>query len=125
MYWCSCKGPTDMRLAAFLFVFGVPLFALADNSPVAADAAAGKSVYSQTCIACHGANGKGAIPGVRDLTDADGPLAKSDEELIRNISDGFQSPGTAMAMPAKGGNPTLTEEDVKAVLDYMRAEFGS
>lgn len=125
MCWCSCRGAIDMRLVAFLFIAGAPLLSIADDSPVAADVTTGKAVYSQTCIACHGSNGKGAIPGVRDLTDADGPLAKSDEELIGSITDGFQSPGAAMAMPPKGGNPTLTADDINAVLSYLRAEFGS
>ncbi|NNF92431.1 MAG: c-type cytochrome [Boseongicola sp.] len=95
--------------------------AIADAS---ADVAAGKAVYSQTCVACHGADGTGAIPGVTDLTKTDGALAKSDEELIGSITDGFQSPGAALAMPAKGGNPALTESDIKTVLAYLRATFG-
>ena len=125
MSWRSCRGAIDMRLVAFLFVTGAPVLSIADDSPVAADVATGKAVYSQTCIACHGSNGKGAIPGVRDLTDPDGSLAKSDEELIGSITDGFQSPGAAMTMPPKGGNPTLTANDISAVLSYLRAEFGS
>jgi len=28
-----------------------------------------------------------------------------------------------MAMPPKGGNPALTDADLKAVLKYMRNEF--
>lgn len=99
------------------------IVAMADET--SADTSAGKAVYSQTCIACHGANGKGALPGVRDFTAADGPLSKTDEELIKNITEGFQSAGAALAMPAKGGNPSLSEADVKAVLAYLRAEFGT
>ena len=30
-----------------------------------------------------------------------------------------------MGMPTKGGNPGLTEKDVKAVLAHIRGEFGS
>ncbi len=103
----------------------MPVLGFSDGVPEAADAAAGKTVYSQTCIACHGANGKGAIPGVADFTAKDGSLTKSDGELLKNISEGFQSPGSFMAMPAKGGNPALTEEDIWAVLAYLRAEFGT
>ena len=114
-----------MRFITLLLVIFAPVLVSAEGDSVAADAAAGKAVYSQTCIACHGANGKGMIPGVRDLTAADGALAKSDEELIRNITDGFQSPGSFMAMPPKGGNPALSEEDVRAVLAYLRAAFGT
>lgn len=97
--------------------------ALADNRHVDADA--GQAVYSQTCIACHGANGEGTIPGVPDFTAADGPLAKSDEELVKSITEGFQRPGSPLSMPPKGGNPALTEEDVQAVLAYLRATFGT
>jgi mono/diheme cytochrome c family protein len=102
----------------------IPVLALSDGMPVSADAAAGKAVYSQTCIACHGANGKGTIPGVTDFTAKDSPMRKSDAELVKNISEGFQSKGSFMAMPARGGNPALTEADVRAVLAYLRAEFG-
>jgi len=105
------------------------MLALAEDPPVSADggadAAAGEDVYSQTCVACHGVNGKGAIPGVADLTDENGSLGKSDAELIMNITEGFQNPGSFMAMPPKGGNPGLTEADIKAVLAYLRTTFGS
>jgi mono/diheme cytochrome c family protein len=90
----------------------------------AADEAAGEQVYGTTCIACHGADGKGVFPGTPDFTDPDGALAKSDEALLSNVINGFQSPGSAMAMPAKGGNPSLTEADVAAVIAYLRSEFG-
>ena len=114
-----------MRFVTLLLVIFTPVLVSAEGDSAAADVATGKVVYSQTCIACHGAGGKGMIPGVRDLTASDGALAKSDEELVKNISDGFQTPGSAMAMPPKGGNPTLTEEDVKAVLAYLRFKFGT
>ena len=102
-----------------------PVLALSDGMPASADAAVGKAVYLQTCVACHGVNGKGTIPGVADFTGKDSPLSKSEAELVKNISEGFQSKGSFMAMPAKGGNPTLTEADVRAVLAYLRAEFGT
>lgn len=43
----------------------------------------GQGIYAQTCVACHGADGKGTIPGVPDFTSEDSPLAKSDTELLR------------------------------------------
>ncbi|MCH8278702.1 MAG: c-type cytochrome, partial [Proteobacteria bacterium] len=97
-----------MRCLLISILTLIPVLALSDGMPEAADAAAGKAVYSQTCVACHGVNGKGTIPGVTDFTAKDSPLRKSDVELVNNISEGFQSPGSFMAMPAKGGNPTLT-----------------
>lgn len=84
----------------------------------------GKGIYNQTCVACHATHGKGAFPGVPDLTNANGPMAKSDQVLLENIINGFQSPGSVMAMPAKGGNPSLSEADLVAVLAYLRSEFG-
>lgn len=86
-------------------------------------AADGKAVYEGTCIACHGADGAGTIPGVPDLTDKSGPLSKSDDVLLKNVTEGMQSPGSPLAMPAKGGNPSLTKEDLKAVIEYMKGAF--
>ena len=95
---------------------------IADSSP--GTGLSGKDIYSQTCVACHGASGTGAIPGTPNFTKADGALSKSDDELTRNITVGFQSPGSPMAMPAKGGNPDLNAADVRAVLGYLRESFG-
>ncbi len=111
-----------MRFAIILGLALTSVWAAADTHPPAVNA--GQAIYSQTCIACHGANGKGAIPGVADLTKGDGALSKPDAALLNSITDGFQRPGSALAMPPRGGNPTLTEEDVEAVLAYLRAEFG-
>ena len=96
--------------------------ALDDGAP--GTGLSGKDIYSNTCVACHGVNGTGAIPGTPDFTAASGPMAKSDSELIQSITAGFQSPGSPMAMPAKGGNPDLNAADVRAVLDYLRESFG-
>lgn len=86
--------------------------------------ASGKEIYNQTCTACHGADGKGVLPGVPAFTQAGGPLRKSDAMLIKHITEGFQSPDSPMAMPAKGGNPGLTDSDMRATLNYIRKQFG-
>jgi cytochrome c5 len=84
----------------------------------------GKETYDKTCIACHGGEGKGAFPGTPNFTSGDGVLTKSDEVLVDHIINGFQSPGSPMAMPPKGGNPNLRTTDVSAVLKYNRETFG-
>ena len=84
-------------------------------------ALSGKAVFDQTCVACHGADGQGAIPGVPALQDR---LAKPDADLLQHTIDGFQSPGSVMAMPPRGGNPNLTNADLKNVLEYIRQQFG-
>lgn len=89
----------------------------------AGDPARGSQIYQETCVACHGENGKGALDGVPDLTAPGGRLSKPDDVLLRHIIDGFQSPGSPMPMPAKGGNPDLTDQDMANVLAYMRTAF--
>jgi mono/diheme cytochrome c family protein len=81
----------------------------------------GEQVYSGTCIACHGADGNGAIPGVPVLFER---LVKTDETLFKHIKEGFQSPGSTLAMPALGGNPDLADKDIENVLGYLRQKFG-
>lgn len=86
------------------------------------DAAA---AYNQTCVACHGTDGKGAVPGAPDFTAPGGALGKPDDVLLRHMIEGFQSPGSPMAMPARGGNPALTDADLAAVLAWLRDRFGA
>jgi mono/diheme cytochrome c family protein len=86
--------------------------------------ATGKETYDKTCIACHGGDGKGAFPGTPDFSADNGALSKSDEVLVDHIINGFQGPGSPMAMPPKGGNPNLSTVDIAAVLKYIRETFG-
>ncbi len=124
MSWHFCSKLTNWVSIALLASFMTPAAALADDATVPGDAAAGQAIYSMTCIACHGANGKGTIPGVSDFTKTDGPLAKTDEELTKSISEGLATPGAALTMPAKGGNPSLTDGDILSLIAYLRSDFG-
>ena len=91
----------------------------------AATAAAdpGQDVYQKACVACHGANGKGILPGIPDLTRKGGVLAKPDDVLLNHVTEGFKSPGSPMPMPPKGGNPSLTEAQLRAALQYAKRAF--
>lgn len=101
-------------------LFSMSLLALA---PVLATD--GAQLYVQSCLACHGSDGVGVMPGVRDLTDPGGPLSKADDALFRSIRDGVQSMEGAVAMPARGGNPALRDSDIYLLIDYLRRNFGS
>jgi cytochrome c5 len=101
-----------------LFVF------MALPAAVIAEESRGKEIYEETCIACHGEDGAGALPGITpDLTQVDGPLSQDKDVLVEHILEGFESPGSQMAMPPKGGNDELTEKDVEDVLHYMQEAF--
>lgn len=92
-------------------------------SVTADDFTRGEVIYNGTCIACHGGDGAGTLPGVSDLTGKAGPLSQDDVVLLKRMADGFQSTGSPMGMPPRGGNPALTDADLKAVLKYMRKKF--
>ena len=93
------------------------------SAPKGQSSKTGAAIFRKTCITCHGANGKGAIPGAPDFTSPNGPLKNSDAILQGRVINGYQAPGSPMAMPPKGGNSALTDEDVKAVIQYIRATF--
>lgn len=88
------------------------------HNPMAAEHA-----YSQTCVACHGPDGRGVMPGIPDLTRKDGPLSKPDEILLAHIIEGFSSGKAPISMPPKGGNPSLSKADIADILGYMRNRF--
>ena len=103
-----------MRRRLTVLLLGIALSAI---TPVLATD--GAQLYAQSCLACHGSDGVGVMPGVRDLTDPGGPLSKADDALFRSIQDGVQSMEGAVAMPARGGNPALSESDIYILIDYL------
>ena len=94
--------------------------ALADAQAAAAAAAApaepvevnGESVYNGLCMACHGAGISGApIPGSEEM--AARQAEKGLDGLVQSSINGLN------AMPARGGNPALTDEQMQAAVEFM------
>jgi mono/diheme cytochrome c family protein len=75
------------------------------------------------CIACHGADGKGVLPGVPNFTDRAGRLSNPDSEFLANIINEYQSPGSPMPMPPKGGNSALSDTDIASVWACIREQL--
>jgi cytochrome c5 len=79
----------------------------------------GQQVYQAGCIACHGAGVAGA-PKLGDKGQWAKSIAKGVDTLYASAVNGVQ--GSAGVMPAKGGNPALSDAEVKAAVDYMVAQ---
>ena len=76
----------------------------------------GKATYDMACFACH-ATGAAGAPKMGDK-DAWAPrIAKGMDTLTLHAKEGFK--GDSGFMPAKGGNPSLSDEDVAAAVEYM------
>lgn len=85
----------------------------------AAGADRGKATYDSSCGVCHGAGIAGA-PKFGDKAAWAPRIAKGAETLHTHALKGFQ--GKAGTMPAKGGNASLPDADVKAAVDYMMSK---
>lgn len=115
-----------MRLQNGLFMLVVAAAVagvFVSQASVGADAKKGEAVYNQSCAACHGSDGKGTLPGTPDFNAKNGVLSSTDAVLADRITNGYQSKGAAMAMPPKGGNSSLTAQDISDVIAYLRQRF--
>jgi cytochrome c5 len=81
------------------------------------DLALGEKVFGANCVSCHGAGVLGA-PKVGDKTAWGPRVAQGKETLYTHALGGFKM------MPAKGGNPALKDEEIKAAIDYMVSKAG-
>ncbi len=89
--------------------------AVATAAPSAAAAKPdGKKIYDSGCVACHGAGIAGA-PKFGDKA-AWAPRIKTGIDSLYALS--IKGKGV---MPPKGGNPALSDADVKAAVDFMVA----
>ena len=79
----------------------------------------GEKIYNGSCVACHGAGVAGA-PRVGDKDAWAERIDKGVTTLYANAINGLQ--GSSGVMPAKGGNPALSDDQMKAVVDYMIAQ---
>jgi len=92
-----------------------PAAASAAPAPVTAPLS-GAQVFNQACNACHGA-GIGGAPKLGDKAAWSARIAQGAALLHKHAIEGFQ--GATGVMPAKGGNTSLSDEEVINAVDYM------
>jgi len=92
-------------------------------APAAADSSdPGKATYDSVCFACH-AQGIAGAPKHGDVAAWEPRVAQGHDTLVQHAINGYT--GQAGMMPARGGNPTLTDAQVTAAVEYMLAAVGS
>lgn len=86
---------------------------------------AGENTFQSVCAACHGFNANG-IPGLgKPLIGSTFVNGLSDDELLaflnvgRDVTDPLNT--TGVMMPAKGGNPNLSDDNLREIIAYIRS----
>jgi cytochrome c5 len=79
----------------------------------------GRSVWLTSCKACH-ATGLAGAPVIGNRNAWQARIAQGKATLYLHAMNGFMGPAWT-EMPARGGNDTLSDSDVKAAVDYMVA----
>ena len=77
---------------------------------------AGKGIYAAECASCHNEGEEGA-PALTKAKEWSKREAKGMEILFDHAINGFD--GADGEMPARGGTPTLTDEEVKNAVAFM------
>lgn len=95
--------------------------ALAEDS---AAVTRGKTLFSQTCSVCHGPDGKGVPNLGKDLVDSKFIAQQTDDQLLEYVQKGRAANDplntTGIAMPARAGNPSLTDDQIRDIIAYIR-----
>lgn len=102
--------PGDEYASAAAAVAAVP-----EPDPVAT-AMSGPQVYNAACLVCHGA-GIGGAPILGDAAAWSGRIEQGMETLETHAIAGFT--GSSGLMPPKGGRMDLSDDEVRAAVQYM------
>jgi mono/diheme cytochrome c family protein len=100
------------------------LAAAGGDAELAEYIASGTKLFGSTCIACHGAGGVGIKGNGKALARNDFISSLDDDALLAFVKRG-RDPGdpkntTGVAMPPKGGNPALSDDDLLDIIAYLR-----
>ncbi len=96
-----------------------------DGGDLSAEAAAGKELASQFCSACHGQDFEG-VGGLGPSFHDDSFIRDHTEaQLVAFIKEGRPADApdneSGVAMPAYGGNPRLTDEQLSDIVEFLKA----
>ncbi len=94
-----------------------------ESQAASGDATAGEEKFV-ICAACHAPDGTGVEGLGKDMTTSEFIAGKTDAELVEFIKIGRPATDaantTGVDMPAKGGNPAFTDEDLLNIVAYIR-----
>lgn len=77
----------------------------------------GKTIYGNLCTSCHTAGVAGA-PKLGDKAMWSPRIAQGIDTLIKHATEGYHGPDGNF-MPAKGGNPALSDEQIKSAVRWI------
>ncbi|OOG53598.1 c-type cytochrome [Rhodanobacter sp. C03] len=77
----------------------------------------GKTIYDNLCTSCH-TSGVAGAPKLGDKSMWGPRIAEGLDTLIKHATEGYHGPDGNF-MPPKGGNPALTDEQVKAAVTWI------
>jgi cytochrome c5 len=110
----AASAPAATAVAAAAPAPAAAPAAAPQQTAAAGAGASGEALYKQTCFACHGTGAAGA-PKFGDKAAWAPRLAQGKAALYNSALKGKN------AMPPRGGNAALSDEAVKAAVDYMAA----
>ena len=84
------------------------------------DLTAGRSVWKNTCRACHLMGVEGA-PALSDFSQWETRLTKGEDALYQSVLKGIRGENGEYRMPPRGGNNRLTDEQLRLALAYKLA----
>jgi cytochrome c5 len=90
------------------------------EAPAAGEASGdvGETVYKGLCVNCHGIAAMASmIPQTGDADAWSARIEQGIDTLYDHAINGFT--GSMGMMPARGSNPALSDDEVKAAVDYM------
>ena len=76
----------------------------------------GKTIFGNLCTTCH-TNAATGAPVITDKAAWAPRIGQGMDTLLKHAIAGFT--GSKGTMPAKGGNPSLTDAQVKATVEWM------
>jgi len=112
----DCKDPASIKVKTALLGYGSGAEDVVEETKVAKGHELGQKIYDGTCRLCHGTGLAGA-PKIEDTLTWEHRLKQGLSKVHKHAINGFS--GQSGVMPPKGGNMELTDDEVKAAVDFM------
>jgi disulfide bond formation protein DsbB len=101
-----------------------PTTPLSEDATTPGDPLAGAQMYIGSCSSCHGADLAGVDGLGNALLPSDFVMTQSEADLATLVAVGRPasdpSNSSALDMPPRGGNPNLSDQDLRDIAAYLK-----